>query len=127
MSGRRVWMRSMVGAGFTFVALVLCCLWGLGAFQLAVRGHPTGFGAAWPVALLWAMLSLFVFVLATGGIAVLIGFGVDRGRPALWITLAIAAVLVGVITWGYVAATRAVMIHYDNTASPAGTCSTAGR
>ncbi|WP_284741464.1 hypothetical protein [Amycolatopsis sp. RTGN1] len=111
-------MRIMVGTGFTFVALVLCCLWGLGAFQLAVRGHPAGFGAAWPVALLWALLSLFVFVLATGGIAVLIAFGVDRGRPAIWITLAIAAVVIGLVTWGYVVATRTAMIHYDNTASP---------
>jgi hypothetical protein len=118
MSGRRVWTRILVGAGLTVVALVLCCLWGLGAFQLAVRGHPTGFGAAWPVALLWTLLSLFVFVLATGGIVVLIAFGVDRGRPAVWITLAIAAVMIGLVTWGYVVATRAAMIHYDSTAIP---------
>jgi hypothetical protein len=44
-----------------------------------------GFGAAWPVVLLWALLSLFVFVLAAGGIVVLIAFGVDEGRPAMWI------------------------------------------
>jgi hypothetical protein len=107
----------MVGAGWTIVALVLCCLWGLGALQLALRGHPAGFGAAWLVELLWAALSLFVFVLATGGIAVLIASGVERGRPALWITLAVAAVLFVLVTWGYVAATRAAMIRYDNTGS----------
>ena len=96
MSGRRAWTHILVGAGWTVVALVLCCLWGLGSFQLAVRGHPTGFGAAWPVALLWALLSLFVFVLATGGIVVLIVL----------------------VTWGYVSATREAMIRYDNTALP---------
>ena len=109
-------MQILVGTGLTVVAFVLCCLWGLGAFQLAVRGHPGAFGAAWPVALLWALLSLFFFVLATGGIVVLIAFGVDKGRPAIWITLAIAAVLIGLATWGYVVATRSVMIRYDNTA-----------
>jgi len=119
VSGRRVWTHLLVGSGVTVAALVLCCLWGMGAFRLAVRGHPTGFGAAWPVALLWALLSLFVFVLATGGIVVLIAFGVDKGRPAIWITLAIAAALIVLITWGYVVVTRATMIRYDNTAPAA--------
>ena len=111
MSGRRVWTRILVGTGLTVVALVLCCLWWLGAFRLAVHGH----SAAVPVVLLWALLSLFFFVLATGGIVVLIAFGVDKGRPTIWITLAIAAVLIGLVTWGYVAVTRSVMIRYDNT------------
>lgn len=119
-------MRVMAGTGLTALALVLCCLWGLGAFRLAVRGHPTGFGAAWPVALLWALLSLFVFVLATGGVVVLIAFGVDRGRPAIRVALAVAAVLIGLVTWGYVAATRAAMIRYDNTAVP-GSSQSGGR
>ena len=114
-----MWTHLLVGSGVTVAALVLCCLWGMGAFRLAVRGHPTGFGAAWPVALLWALLSLFVFVLATGGIVVLIAFGVDKGRPAIWITLAIAAALIVLITWGYVVVTRATMIRYDNTAPAA--------
>lgn len=108
-------MRIMAGTVWTVVALVLCCVWGLGALQLALRSHPTGFGPDLLVELLWAALSLFVFVLATGGIAVLIAFGVDRGRPAIWITVAIAAVLFVLVTWGYVAATRAAMIRYDTT------------
>ena len=116
---RRVLTRVAIGAGVTVVALVLCCLWGLGSFRLALLAHPTGFGAAWPVALIWMLLSLFVFVLSTGGVAMLIAYGVDRGRPAIWICLAVAAVVIALITWGYVAATSAAMGAYDNTAPPA--------
>ena len=118
VSVRQVLIRVAVGAGVTVVALVLCCLWGLGSFQLALLAHPTGFGAAWPVILIWALLSLFLFVLATGGVAVLIAYGVDRGRPAIWICLAIAAVVIALVTWGYVAATSAAMSTYDNSAPP---------
>ena len=107
----------LVGAGLTVGTLVLCCLWGLGSFQLALGGHPSGFGAAWPVALLWGLLSLFAFVIASGGVVVLIAFGVDRGRPAVWITLGIAAALIVLFTWGYVAATDAAMLRYNNTGS----------
>ena len=116
MSGRQVLTRITIGAGLMVAGLALSCLWGLGAFQLALRSHPTGFGANWLVGLLWVAMSLFIFVLATGGIAVLIAYGVDRGRPGIWITLAIGAVLVGLVTWGYVAATDAAMIRYDNSA-----------
>ena len=108
-------MRVMIGAGWTVLALVLCCLWGLGAFELALRGHPTGFGPDVVVAFIWAALSLFVFVLATGGIAVLIAFGSDHGRPVAWVTLTIAAILFVLVTWGYVVATRAAMVRYDTT------------
>ena len=108
----------MVGAGVTVGTLVLCCLWGLGSYQLALSSHPTGFGAAWPFALIWGLLSLFAFVIASGGIVVLIAYGVDRGRPAIWITLGIAAALIVLFTWGYVAATDATMLRYDNTSTP---------
>ncbi len=106
--------RVAVGAGLTVVGVVVCFLWGLGSFQLALQAHPTDFGSNLPVGFLWVFLSVFVFVLATGGVATLIAYGVDRGRPAIWICLAIAAVVIVVFTWGYVATTVAMMNAYDN-------------
>jgi hypothetical protein len=77
-------MNVVVGAGVTVGTLVLCFLWGVGSFQLALDSHPSGFGAGWPFALIWGMLSVFAFVIASGGIVVLIAYGVERGRPAIW-------------------------------------------
>ncbi len=108
--------RVAVGAGLTVVGVVVCLLWGLGSFQLALQVHPTGFGANLPVIFLWMFVSAFAFVLATGGVATLIAYGVDRGRPAIWICLAIAAVVVVLFTCGYVTATVAMMNAYDNSA-----------
>lgn len=104
----------MVVAGLAVGMLVLSCLWGLGAFQLTLLDHPNNFGGNWPALLFWVPLSLLVFVLATGGITVLVMYGVDRGRPAIWITLAAAVVLIVLITWGYVAVTQAAMAPYDS-------------
>jgi hypothetical protein len=118
VSGRAVVRRVAVGAGLTVVGVVVCCLWGVGSFQLALQAHPTNFGSNLPVGFLWMFLSAFVFVLATGGVAMIIAYGVDRGRPAIWIHLAVAAVVIVLFTWGYVAATDAAMSAYDNSAPP---------
>jgi hypothetical protein len=112
-------VRVAVGTGLTVVGVVVCGLWGLGSFQLALQAHSTAFGANLPIGFLWMFLSAFVFILATGGVATLIAYGVDRGRPATWICLAIAAIVVVLFTWGYVTATVAMMNAYDNSAHPA--------